>query len=158
MTNALLTMPRNVSLPLAQRVAGGATIWLFGRAILGGLFLISGLEKLMDIDRFASGLGQHGIPESIAPWLAPLAATVEATGGFLILIGFMTNWASLLMLAFVIIAALVSHRFWEYSDQMAATQKAHFMKNVMIAATFCLLHVAGGGPYSLDRWLRPRGA
>jgi uncharacterized membrane protein YphA (DoxX/SURF4 family) len=30
----------------------------------------------------------------------------------------------------------------------------HFIKNIMIVAGFCFLYVAGGGPYSIDRWRR----
>jgi len=39
---------------------------------------------------------------------------------------------------------------------MRMMQTAHFEKNMMIAAAFCLLYVAGGGPYSIDRWRRLR--
>jgi uncharacterized membrane protein YphA (DoxX/SURF4 family) len=37
---------------------------------------------------------------------------------------------------------------------MRMVQTAHFEKNMMIAGAFCLLYVAGGGPYSIDRWRR----
>ena len=39
---------------------------------------------------------------------------------------------------------------------MRMMQTAHFEKNMMIAGAFCLLYVAGGGPYSVDRWRRFR--
>jgi putative oxidoreductase len=151
------TEPYQLSLPLNERVAGGRGIWLIGRLILGGLFLLSGTQKLMALDQFAASLVMHGISDSIAPVLAPVAAGAETIGGLCIAIGLFTSWASLLMIAFTIIAAFVSHRFWEYQGQMVALQQAHFMKNMMIAAAFCLLYVAGGGPCSLDRWRRDHG-
>jgi putative oxidoreductase len=88
--------------------------------------------------------------------LAPVGAVSETLGGLLIAIGLATSWASLLMIVFTTCAALISHRFWELHDATAATQQAHFMKNMMIVGAFCLLYVAGGGPCSIDRWWRDR--
>lgn len=159
MANALWAShhyPEQLSLPLNERVAGGRGMWLIGRLIIGGLFLISGTEKLMGLDHFAASLVRNGISDSIAPVLAPVAAAAETLGGLFIAIGFMTNGASLVMIAFTIIASFVSHRFWEYQGELAALQQAHFMKNMMIVGAFCLLYVAGGGPCSVDRWWRDR--
>lgn len=155
MTNLPLSMPHpHLSLPLAERVTGGRMIWMFGRVILGALFLISGSQKLMSLDQFAASLVKGGIPESFAAVLAPVAAVAETLGGLCIMLGFVTSWASLLMLAFVIIAAFVSHRFWEFDGEMRMLQQNHFLKNIMIACGFALLYVAGGGPCSIDRWRR----
>ena len=150
------TEPYQLSLPLNERITGGRSIWLIGRLVLGGSFLVSGSQKLMGLDHFAASLVKHGISDSIAPVLAPLAAGVETFSGLCIALGLFTSWISLLMIAFVIVAAFTSHRFWEVHDAMASLQQAHFMKNMMIAAAFCLLYVAGGGPCSIDRWWRDR--
>ena len=146
--------PARLSLALNERVYGGRGNWLFGRLIIGCLFLMSGTQKLMGLDKFAASLVQHGIPNDIVAVLAPIAAVSETLGGLLIAIGLATSWASLLMIVFTICAAFTSHRFWELHDGTAATQQAHFMKNMMIVGAFCLLYVAGGGPCSIDRWWR----
>ncbi len=143
-----------VSPALAFRVSGGGAIWLIGRVILGGLFFISGAQKLMGIDQFAASLVKNGIPEQFAPLLAWLGAGVETIGGLFIVLGLATSWASLFLIAFTIIAAFIAHRFWQAPPEMRMTQMAHFEKNMMIAGAFCLLYVAGGGPYSIDRWRR----
>jgi putative oxidoreductase len=157
MANMQLTYPsEHLSLPLADRVLGGREIWLLGRVVLGGLFLMSGIEKLMGLDQFAASLVNGGIPDTIAPMLALVAAAAETLGGFCIVVGLATNWASLLMMAFTIIAAFVAHRFWEADGAARMTQMNHFTKNMMIAAAFCMLYVAGGGPCSIDRWWRLR--
>jgi putative oxidoreductase len=143
-----------VSISLARRAAAGGPIWLLGRVVLGGLFLISGAGKLMAIDQFAAMLVQNGIPDHFAPALAWLGAGVETIGGLLIVLGLATSWASLFMIAFTIVAAFIAHRFWEAPSDLRMLQTAHFEKNMMIAGAFCLLYVAGGGPYSIDRWRR----
>ena len=143
-----------VSPALAFRVPGGGAIWLLGRIVLGGLFLMSGAQKLMGIDQFAASLVKNGIPDQLAPILAWLGAGVETIGGLCIMLGLATSWASLSLVAFTIIAAFIAHRFWEAPPDARMMQTAHFEKNMMITAAFCLLYVAGGGPYSIDRWRR----
>lgn len=150
-------VPRRMSaVPLALRVPGGATIWLVGRAVLGGLFLMSGIEKLLALDHFAAALVKGGISDSLAPMLAVIGATVETLGGACILFGFATSWACLMMIAFVFIGTFLSHRFWEFQGDIRQLQMFNFEKNIMIVGAFCLLYVAGGGPYSIDRWWRVR--
>ena len=108
MANAHWTIhhdPHQLSLPLNERVAGGRGVWLLGRLILGGLFLISGVEKAMELDQFAVTLVKSGISDSMAAVLAPVAAGAEIIGGFCIAVGLATSWASLLMIAFTIAAA-----------------------------------------------------
>jgi putative oxidoreductase len=117
---------------------------------------MSGSQKLMGLDQFAAYLTKAGIPENIATILAPIAATAETLGGLLIVLGLVTSWASLLMIAFTLAAAFIGHRFWEFEGQIRGLQQSNFTKNIMIAAAFCLLYVAGGGPYSIDRWWRHR--
>jgi putative oxidoreductase len=162
MTNVVQSMPQHrmpyhrVSVPLADRVAGGGMIWLIARVVLGGLFLVSGAQKLMGLDRFAASLVKNGIPETIAPLLAPLAAGTETMGGLCIVLGLVTSWASLLMIAFTLAASFIGHRFWEFDGAMRMVQQTQFTKNMMIVAAFCLLYVAGGGPYSVDRCRRQR--
>lgn len=143
-----------VSPALAFRVSGGGAIWLIARVVLGGLFFIGGMQKLMGIDQFAASLVKNGIPEQFAPLLAWVGAGVETVGGLMIVIGLATSWASLFLLAFTIVAAFIAHRFWEAPPDTRMMQMAHFEKNMMISAAFCLLYVAGGGPYSVDRWRR----
>jgi putative oxidoreductase len=145
-----------VSPALALRAPAGGMVWLIGRVILGGLFLTSGVEKLMAPDQFAASLVKNGIPEQFAPALAWLGAGVETVGGLMIVLGLATSWASLLLIAFTIVAAFIAHRFWEAPPEMRMMQTTHFEKNMMIAAAFALLYVTGGGPYSLDRWRRFR--
>ncbi len=154
MTTADWSANRDYVAPsLANRAAGGGAIWLIARVVLGGLFLMSGIEKLSGIDQFAASLVKNGIPDQVAPMLAWLGAAVETVGGLCIVLGLATSWASLALIAFTVAAAFIAHRFWQAPPDARMMQTAHF-ENMMIAAAFCLLYVAGGGPYSIDRWRR----
>jgi putative oxidoreductase len=142
--------------PLIDRVAAdwGDIICLLGRILIGGIFVQSGFDKLMGLDAFAAGLARRGIPAAVAPVLAPIGATVEFGGGLAMVFGLMTRYAAVLMIAFVIVATLISHRFWALGGAERRTQTVQFAKNVAIIGGFLFAFVTGGGRYSLDRWWR----
>ena len=142
--------------PLIGRIppGWGDTIVLLGRILIGGIFVQSGFDKLMGLDAFAAGLAARGLATALVPVLAPIGASVEFFGGLAIVFGLMTRCAALLMIAFVIVATLISHRFWVLQAAERRTQTVHFAKNVAIIGGFLFLFVTGGGRYSLDRWRR----
>ncbi len=123
-------------------------ILLLGRLALGVIFVKSGLQKLMALSAFAASLAGRGVPQS-ATW-AVIGATVEFIGGILIVTGFRTREASLLMILFVIVATGISHRFWEYAEAARRLQESQFFKNLAIIGGFLVLFVTGSGRYGLD--------
>lgn len=129
-------------------------ILLLGRVALGAIFIKSGIQKLLTLGAFAASLAQRGVPQSDT-W-AVIGATVEFVGGILIVTGFQTRYASLLMILFVIVATGISHRFWEFADAARRAQESQFFKNLAIIGGFLLLYVTGGGRFSLDALLRRR--
>jgi putative oxidoreductase len=126
---------------------------LLGRVLLGSIFVISGYGKLIGLAAFAASLEKNGVPYSST--LAPVGAGVEFFGGLAIVLGIEVRSAALLMIAFVIVATLISHRFWELQDAVRRAQVTQFSKNVAIIGGFVLLHAAGGGRYAVERlWRR----
>jgi putative oxidoreductase len=142
------------SRPLIDRIAAdsGNALWLLGRILLGGIFVQSGLEKLMDLNAFAATLAAGRVP--LAGLMAPLAAAVEFGGGLAIVLGLGVRYAALLMIAFTIVATLISHRFWSSPPAERPEQMIQFAKNVAIIGAFLFVFVTGGGRYSVDRWWR----
>jgi putative oxidoreductase len=144
----------------SSRDVGVATVvdrsdfWLLvGRILLGGIFVVSGYGKLMGLAAFAASLEKNGVPYASA--LAPVGASVEFFGGLAIILGVEVRAAALLMIAFVIVATLISHRFWELQDPARRAQVTQFSKNVAIIGGFLLLHAAGGGRFAVERLWRP---
>jgi len=142
--------------PWIDRVAAawGDTICLLARILIGGIFVQSGFQKLMGLDAFAAGLARNGIPTDIAPMLAPIGAGVEFVGGLAIVFGLMTRYAAVLMIVFVIVATLISHRFWALQGAERRTQTVQFAKNVAITGGFLCAFFTGAGRLSLDHWRR----
>lgn len=142
--------------PWIDRAAAGWSdvVCLFGRILIGGIFVQSGFGKLMGLDAFAAGLARNGIPGAIAQVLAPVGAAVEFVGGLAIVFGLMTRYAAALMILFVIVATLISHRFWAVQGAERRPQTVQFAKNVAIIGGFLYVFATGAGRVSLDRWWR----
>jgi putative oxidoreductase len=141
-----------------DRFASGTAanvLWLVARCLIGGLFVQGGGVKLMALDAFAASLAKNGVP--MADIAAAIGAAVEFGGGLAIVVGLQTRYAAPLMVAFTIIATLISHRFWEFADAARRQQSVQFGKNVAIIGGFLLLFVHGGGRLSLDGWWQRRG-
>jgi putative oxidoreductase len=138
----------------SPKTAGEDLILLLGRLALGVIFVKSGLQKLLALGAFAASLAGRGVPQS-STWAA-IGATVEFVGGILIVTGFKTRYASLLMIVFVIVATGISHRFWEFADAARRLQESQFFKNLSIIGGFLLLCVTGSGRFGLDALLRRR--
>jgi len=128
-------------------------VLLLGRVLLGGIFVFSGYFKVTAVSAFAATLEQRGVP--FASVMGPIGAYVEFLGGLAIVLGIEVRNAALLMIAFVIVATLISHRFWELQDAARTAQQTQFLKNVGIAGGFFVLHAAGGGRAAIERlWRR----
>ena len=143
-----LTTPADAS--LADRCAAGchAVVALIGRLAMGSIFVSSGFTKLNDVAAFAGVLAKRGVPvPSLMGWLG---AIVEFGGGLLIIFGFKIRYAAILMVLFVIVATMISHRYWEYPATEIVAQRTNFWKNVAIIGGLLFMFLAGAGRYSVD--------
>ena len=124
---------------------------LAGRVLIGWIFVQSGWRKLMDVPAFAGTMPRRGLPD----FLGYIAPPVEFFGGLLLLLGFATRYATLLMMLFMLFATFSSHRYWTVSEPAQfANQSSHFWKNISMMGGIVLLFVTGAGRYAADRFLR----
>jgi putative oxidoreductase len=131
----------------------GDVLLLLGRILLGGIFVISGYAKITGVAAFSASLERRGVPA--ASVLGVIGACVEFFGGLAIVLGIEVRYAAALMVAFVIVATLISHRFWEFQGEVRTAQTTNFSKNVAICGGFIILLAAGGGRLALERiWRR----
>jgi putative oxidoreductase len=126
---------------------------LIARILMGGIFVVSGYGKLMGLSAFAASLEKNGVP--FASVMAVIGVSVEFFGGLAVVLGIAVRPAAILMIAFVIVATLISHRFWEFQDAARKMQQTQFSKNVAIIGGFVLLFALGGGRLAVARlWRR----
>lgn len=128
---------------------------LIARVALAVLFVWGGVMKLLGYAGFVAYLQAKGVP--FVQIAAPLAVAVEAIGGVLLVVGFLTRPLAFAMAVYTIATAVLGHDFWNVTD--AALQRdmvIHFWKNVGIAGGFLLLFVTGAGAISVDAARAPR--
>ena len=83
--------------------------------------------------------------------MAVIATCVEFFGSVVIVLGFKTRYAALLMAVFTAIAALIAHRFWQVPGPAHQDQYYHFMKNITIIGGYLCLFASGPGAIAIDR-------
>lgn len=127
------------------------TALLVARLLLAFLFLSSGLSALRDIDGTAGYFSSLGLPApSFIAWAVCL---FEIAAGLLIVIGFQTRAAALLLAAFSVAAGFIGHFGQGGDDPVLAFMHCQaLMKDIAIAGGFVALAIAGAGTWSVDAW------
>jgi len=151
MTTAYSHSAVTVSASSDVRAAAGVNdaMLTIGRVLIAVIFVLSGIEKVMDLGATAAAIGGKGLP---MPYVAAVAtAFVELGGGLLIIAGWQTRIVSLVLALFCAVAAYFFHDFWHYPAGPEYTNNMiHFLKNVSIMGGLLMLCAAGAGRYSLD--------
>ena len=121
---------------------------LIGRVLLGLLFPVAGIRKIMLYSGSAAYFTKLGFPAPEA--MAVLAILIELGGAALLILGWQTRRIAWLLVLFVIIATAMAHRFWEFEAAQYGNQLNHFLKNVAIIGGLLYVIVLGAGRLSLD--------
>lgn len=122
---------------------------LVGRVLLGILFLLSGINKLMGPGGTAGFIASKGLP--MADVLVWIVIAVEIVGGLMLITGYKSWLAALGLVVFTLAATVIFHNFWALEGQAKTIQQILFMKNLAIIGGLLLLAHFGPGSMSLDR-------
>jgi putative oxidoreductase len=122
---------------------------LIGRIALAAIFVLSGLQKLIDFTGTASMIASAGVP--LPTVAAAVAVVIELGGGLAIFAGWMTRVAALAIVVFLIIVSPIFHNFWTMEGEARMMNQIMFLKNVSMLGGFLLLMAFGPGRYSVDK-------
>jgi putative oxidoreductase len=122
---------------------------LIGRIALAAIFVLSGLQKLIDFTGTASMIAGAGVP--LPTVAAAVAVVIELGGGLAIFAGWMTRVAALAIVVFLIIVSPIFHNFWTMQGDERMLNQIMFLKNVSMLGGFLLLMAFGPGRYSVDK-------
>lgn len=107
---------------------------------------IAGYSANPSILRFVATTGHIFSPVLIAY----LVAAIDLFGGLLILAGFQTRPAAIVLMIFVALTLYFAHAFWTMEGPARAANQAHFFKNLTLIGGLLLLATLGPGRYSFD--------
>jgi putative oxidoreductase len=125
---------------------------LLARICLSAVFLWSGITKLCDPEGGTAEVAALHLP---APRFA-LALTIlcQIGAGLLVLVGFWTRLAALVLLGFTVVATLLAHRASGLSGAARQQQITTSLEHLAIVGGFLLLVIYGAGSLSIDNLLR----
>jgi putative oxidoreductase len=129
---------------------------LLARIVLSPLFIFAAVNHLLHwggMIKFMTGKleSEFGSASPIVVQAMLAGATVFLLlGGLSVLLGFRARWGAVLLVVFLIPAALIFHDFWNYDGQIRQLQMANFMKNITIAGGLLMVLAVGPGRWSVD--------
>jgi putative oxidoreductase len=122
---------------------------LAGRLLLATLFLVFAARYAETFAVTAAGFARMGLPQPYV--MVGLAIAIQAVAGLMLALGWRARGAAWALLAYVLAATLIAHRFWEYDPAYAANQMAHFFKNLALAGALLVIGSVGPGRYSIGK-------
>ena len=117
---------------------------LIGRIFISLIFLVAGIGKILNYEGTIGYMESFGVPGYL---LIP-AIIIEILFPLLVIIGYKTKLAAIMLSLFAILLAIIFHT--DFSNQM---QLMSFLKNFAIAGGFLIIFVRGAGKYSIDQRL-----
>jgi putative oxidoreductase len=124
------------------------TLLLFGRIILGGFFIYSGVSHFVGFRMMTQYAKIKGVPfPAIAQGVTGLMLLL---GGVSVLCGVYPAIGILLLVGFLVPVSFMMHGFWKIKDaQLRMADKTNFMKNMaLLGAILMLLAIPTPWPLS----------
>ena len=118
---------------------------ILGRIFISTIFIIEGLRKLFFQEQTIEFMEAYGVPGIL---FFP-SVIFEIFFPLLIIVGYRTKVASLVMILFILTVTIIFHT--DFSNEM---QLIAFLKNIAIAGGFLIIFIKGAGKYSIDQRLR----
>jgi uncharacterized membrane protein YphA (DoxX/SURF4 family) len=126
-------------------------LFIFGRILYGGFFVINGVNHLVKSGMLANYAASKKVP---APKLAVVVSgLIILLGGLGVLLGVYVTWSLVLISVFLLIVTFAMHNYWKVTDpSQRMPEMINFMKNMaLLGATLMLLFLPTPWSWSLGR-------
>ena len=131
--------------------------YTLGRIFIPIVFLVSGIQKVMNIGEIAQMLAANGVPfpDEIVPYLGGipkyealgyLIAAIEIICGLMVLIGLKARWAALVLIVFTACTIIFVHHFWDMQGDALIQNRADALKNLSMIGGLLLVVAVGSTP------------
>lgn len=132
-----------------------ASAQLLARILMSIVFIVFGYLQFTNIAGYAANPSVLKVVALTGGILSPtvfayLVATIDLFGGILILVGFQTRWAALVLIIFCFCTLFIAHNFWTMEGPARAGNMGNFYKNLALIGGLLLLMNSGPGAYSVD--------
>ena len=124
------------------------TLALIGRVLIALLFVPAGWGKIAGFAGLVGYIASKGVP--LPEVCAAIAIGAELGLGLLLLVGYQTRWAALLLGIFTFVISFIFHNFWAVAADQLAMQRGQFFKNLAVCGGLFAFAAFGAGGWSLD--------
>lgn len=124
------------------------TLALVGRILLAWLFVPAGFGKIAGFSGAVGYATSVGLP--LPEVGVAVGLLIELVGGLMLLVGFMTRPAAVLLAFFTLVASFFFHAYWSLPANQAMMQQLMFNKNIAISGGLLAFAAFGAGRWSLD--------
>jgi putative oxidoreductase len=116
-------------------------IFLVARALLAGIFILSGIGHFAQAEGMSQYAQAKGVPAAKAGVL--FSGVLALVGGLSVLLGVYPDLGALLLVVFLLPVTFFMHAFWKETDPMVKqTENIAFLKNVgLIGGALILFYV-----------------
>lgn len=121
---------------------------LLGRLLMAWMFIPAGFSKITGFSGSVAYAASVGMP--LPDVGVAIGMLIELLCGFLLLIGFMTKPAALILAFFTLVAAFFFHAYWNVPADQAMIQQLMFGKNLAIVGGLLAFAAFGAGAWSVD--------
>lgn len=111
-----------------------------GRALIGVLFAVSGINKILGFSYVAGWMASSGLP--MANLLLAVTILLELGGGLLLITGFRAGLAAAALALFLVPVTAIFHAFWSADAAGFQGQLTHFLKNVAVFGGLLIVYAA----------------
>lgn len=119
-----------------------------GRILLALIFLMSGINKIMNWEGTEGYMMSVGMP-MVTVFLIG-AVVLEVGGSLSVILGYKARWGALALIIFTLPATFIFHAYWAVDPAQMQIQQIMFMKNLAMIGALLLVMANGAGPLSLD--------
>jgi putative oxidoreductase len=136
--------------------------YALGRILLPIVFIVAGVQKLLDVASIAKLLEDSKVPfpEDIVPYLGGipkyealgyLIGAVELICALMVLVGLKARWGALVLFVLTAGTIIFVHPFWDMEGVAAVANQTQALKNLAIMGGLLLVVAGGSGPTAFDR-------
>jgi putative oxidoreductase len=111
-----------------------------GRALIGVLFVVSGINKIIGFSYVAGWMASSGLP--FASVLLAATILLEVGAGLMLITGIQAGLAAAALALFLIPTTAIFHAFWSADAASFQGQLTHFLKNVAIFGSMLVVYGA----------------
>jgi len=130
-------------------------VYALGRIAVPVVFIVFGIIQFSNIAPYVASPAVLKFIAVTGNVLSPVVvaytvACIDLIGGVLVLIGFKTRWAALVLLGFTALTIAFAHPFWDMEGPARAANQVQALKNLSIMGALLMIAAHGAGRFSLD--------